>query len=303
MTKAAARRYNGRMEINAQLAARLSEAYGAEAENVIRGLCSRRKTTFRVNTLKSTAERVESALQNTGIAFERIGGGYAVAGGDYAALRSSEMYANGEIYVQSLSSMLPPLALGASAGENVLDMCAAPGGKTSQIAALTGGGAYITACEINPVRAERLKHNLALLGVRRVSVLVTDASALDPAMKFDRILLDAPCSGSGTLSETDGGNFSEKLLAACMKKQRALLSRAFALLAPGGVLVYSTCSLLPCENEEALLSALPRSGFSVAETGLAPERAAVLPSECGTLVAPDEYYEGFFVAKVVSDPR
>ena len=96
--------------------------------------------------------------------------------------------------------MIPPLVLAPRQGETVLDMAAAPGGKTTQMAALSGNAALITACEKNRIRAERMQFNLQRQGATRVSVMVEDARRLDDLFSFDRILLDAPCSGSGTIA-------------------------------------------------------------------------------------------------------
>ena len=114
------------------------------------------------------------------------------------------IYKEGGIYLQSLSSMLPPLFLGPKAGESVLDMAAAPGGKTTQMAAMTGNQAQITACEKNKARSEKLKYNLEKQGASGTYVMVEDARKLDDFFSFDRILLDAPCSGSGTVEVRDG---------------------------------------------------------------------------------------------------
>lgn len=100
--------------------------------------------------------------------------------------------------------MLPALVLAPKAGETVLDMAAAPGGKTTQMAALSGGKALITACEKNAIRADRLQFNLTRQGARAVNIMRQDARLLDSLFKFDKILLDAPCSGSGTLLLEDG---------------------------------------------------------------------------------------------------
>lgn len=288
------------MEINKLLENKIQAAYGTLADGVLSGFSVCRKTTFRTNTLKSTDNAVSEELNRADIPYEKINGAFATDMQNDARVRALNSYVRGELYIQNLSSMLPPLALAPVPGENILDMCAAPGGKTSQISAMTGGGAYITACEKNAVRAEKLRHNLALLGVKRTTVLVTDAGKLDPVMKFDRILLDAPCTGSGTITPRAPGCFSAKLLAACVKAQKTLITRAAMLLKKGGVLVYSTCSLLPEENEDVVSYAL-KSGLDIEPVGIVPERAELLPvrTEGALLVAPDEYYEGFFVAKLI----
>ena len=114
--------------------------------------------------------------------------------------------------------MLPPIILEPKEGENILDMAAAPGGKTTQMAALTNNKAFITAVEKNKIRAERLKYNLQKQGVGCVNVMLEDARKLSDFFSFDKILLDAPCSGSGTMSIFDK-NFNEELIKRSSKIQ------------------------------------------------------------------------------------
>ncbi len=113
------------------------------------------------------------------------------------------IYKNGELYLQSLSSMLPPIILEPKERTDILDMAAAPGGKTTQIAALTNNRAHITACEKNKIRAERLKYNIDKQGATCVFIMEKDSRYIDNFFSFDQILLDAPCSGSGTLDFKD----------------------------------------------------------------------------------------------------
>ena len=222
-------------------------------------------------------------------------------GAGEAAVAALPMFENGEIYMQSLSSMIPPLVLGAQAGENVLDMAAAPGGKTTQIAALTGGGALITACERNKMRAERLEYNVKKQGASRVTVMNMDARQLDDFFAFDRVLLDAPCSGSGTVTEGSRGQFSREYLDRTVKMQKTLLDKAIRLLKPGHELVYSTCSVLREENEEVVAAALKKGGVQLVPIDTAAfDGVPLLPTDMpGVMcVCPDEWYEGFFVAKM-----
>ena len=139
-------------------------------------------------------------------------------------------------------------------------MAAAPGGKTSLLSALSGGEAFLTACEKDKIRAERLKYNLAKLSVPRTSVLVQDALSLDEFYRFDKILLDAPCSGSGTLTPDGEIKISEKLVENSVKLQEKLLRKSLKLLKKGSVMVYSTCSVLKEENEGVLEKVL-KEGF------------------------------------------
>ena len=294
------------MDIPVFLQEKLTAQYGEQtAARILAGYAARRPVTLRVNALKADAAGVKAALSAAGIAFDEAPWSeHALILRDVRedAVRALALYEDGRVYLQSLSSMLPPLLLGARPGENVLDMAAAPGGKTTQIAALTDGGAMITACEKNAVRAERLRFNVARQGASRVSVLVGDALALDELLRFDRVLLDAPCSGSGTLSPQESrARFTPELLSRAAATQRAQLLKALRLLRPGCDMVYSTCSVLREENEQVVAQAL---GSGLAELVAIDETRfasvpRLAPQIAGTLlVAPGALYEGFFVAKL-----
>ena len=303
------------MNIPAFLTERLTAQYGEEtARRIAAGFEAGRKTTLRVNRLKAEPARIAAALADAGISTRRVpwsedalvleGAGQveSVMGmGREDAVAALPMFENGEIYMQSLSSMIPPLVLGAQAGENVLDMAAAPGGKTTQIAALTGGGALITACERNKMRAERLSYNVKKQGASRVTVMNMDARQLDDFFAFDRVLLDAPCSGSGTVTAGSRGQFSREYLDRTVKMQKTLLDKAIRLLKPGHELVYSTCSVLREENEEVVAAALKKGGVQLVPIDTAAfDGVPLLPTDMpGVMcVCPDEWYEGFFVAKM-----
>ena len=189
--------------VPAYLAQLLIAQYGEEtAERIAEGYAKSRAVTLRANPLKADAQTVRQALCEKGIETEPVawyGDAMIVKNAREDALTAMELYESGAIYLQSLSSMIPPMFLGAKPGENVLDMAAAPGGKTTQIAALTGNQAMITACEMNKIRADRLKYNVQRQGATRVTVMNIDSRNMDDLFSFDRILLDAPCSGSGTV--------------------------------------------------------------------------------------------------------
>ena len=219
-------------------------------------------------------------------------------------IRFYAIYKEGGIYLQSLSSMLPPLFLGPKAGESVLDMAAAPGGKTTQMAAMTGNQAQITACEKNKARSEKLKYNLEKQGASGTCVMVEDARKLDDFFSFDRILLDAPCSGSGTVEVRDGvcrTKISKELVERSARTQEELLKKALKLLKSGHEMVYSTCSILKEENEVLLKRVLKSAGGELVPIGEEwTKELPLLPNAMpGTLlVGPNELFEGFFVAKI-----
>lgn len=282
-----------------ELQTRLKASFGALFSVVERGLCGERAVTLRVNTLKTSAEEVAAALAAAGIEAVRAEwypDAFLLSDAREDAVRALAMYERGEVYLQSFSSMLPPLVLAPAEGENLLDMTAAPGGKTTQLLALSGGKALITACERDTVRFSRLQFNLARQGAARVNARKTDALALDDALKFDKILLDAPCTGTGTLHAGSEARFSAAYLARCTAPQRKLIKKARCLLKRGGTLVYSTCSLLPEENEGAVEEAL-RLGLRLLPVEL-PASVPRLPSREGTVcVCPTKKFEGFFIAK------
>lgn len=160
----------------------------------------------------------------------------------------------GEIYVQEASSMLPPLAMDlekVKKGDSILDMAAAPGSKSSEIVELTGDKCVVVANDSDFRRLAPLKANLERVGARNIMITNSDASSLESEEKFSRILLDAPCSGSGVIRKSPNTlkMYNPGKLKKMQNLQFKLFSNAVRLLEEGGVLVYSTCSLDPEEDE------------------------------------------------------
>lgn len=266
------------------------------ASEIERGFRSERPLTLRVNTVKTTVDQAIRGLKVSPVPWMREA--FVLGDTDQKSLENTPLYREGHIYFQSLSSMLPPLYLAPRAGENILDMTAAPGGKTCELYALSGGEALITACERDKIRFERLRFNLERQGAGRVSAICRDATSLDDFLSFDKILLDAPCTGTGTGTPSSPIRFTEEYLRKCVRAQEKLLRKALRLLKRGGTLVYSTCSVLKAENERLLSAVLPSCGAKLVPIepfGGIP----ALPSLEGTVaVCPTELYEGFFVAKI-----
>ena len=293
--------------IPSYLAQLITAQYGEEtAERIAQGFEQRRAVTLRANRIKSDAASVRAALDAAGIKTRGVSWSEdAMILEDVRedAMTPLSLYENGEIYMQSLSSMIPPIVLEPKPEENILDMAAAPGGKTTQIAAMTGNRAQITACERHAARAERMKYNLQKQGATRVNVMNIDSRQLDDMFRFDRILLDAPCSGSGTIQLSQGSRarFTREYLDKTAKTQEALLIKALSLLRPGCEMVYSTCSILERENEEIVRRAMKKTGAQLVPVDTAAFAGVpLLPVTLeGTMcVCPDEEYEGFFVAKL-----
>ena len=287
---------------------KLEKQYGTKiTKEIIEGYQTKRKTTLRINTIKSNIEEIKKELEKEKIEYETIKWSkeaLIIKNADEKTIQEMEIYKNGKIYLQSLSSMLPPIILEPKEGTDILDMAAAPGGKTTQIAALTNNKAHITACEKNKIRAERLKYNVDKQGATCVFIMPKDSRFIDDFFSFDQILLDAPCSGSGTLDYNDANvekYFTEQLIERSSKTQKTLLSKAIKLLKPGHEMVYSTCSILDCENEDVVASVIKSGNIEIVPINFeGMEELPILPAKIpGTLcVKPTELYEGFFVAKI-----
>ena len=286
----------------------LEKQYGIEiAQKIIEGYLAKRKTTLRINTIKSNIEEIKQKLDIKKIEYEEVKWSkeaIIIKNEDEKAIQEMDIYTNGEIYMQSLSSMLPPIILEPKEDTDILDMAAAPGGKTTQIAALTNNKAHITACEKNKIRAERLKYNIDKQGASCVFIMQKDARFIDDFFSFDQILLDAPCSGSGTLDFNDNNiekYFSKQLIDRSSSVQKTLLSKAIKLLKPGHEMVYSTCSILSCENEDIVAHSIKNENVEIVPIHFeGMEELPLLPTKIhGTLcVCPTDLYEGFFVAKI-----
>lgn len=208
-------------------------------------------------------------------------------------------YDAGAWWVQDAAAAIPVKLLGDVTGLRVLDLCAAPGGKTLQLAA---GGADVTAVDLSEKRMVKLNQNLARTGLT-AKTIVSDAFAYSDG-GFDAVLLDAPCSATGTIRRhpdlpyaKDGSEFG-----ALIEQQEALIDHALTLLRPGGRLVYCTCSLLPDEGEVQMEEALARhTGLTVTPTALPGLDPAWTTEEGGLRLRPDYWpdlsgMDGFYIA-------
>ena len=286
---------------------KLINQYGEDITNsIIEGYAQKRNLTFRINSLKTTKKQIIDFLISQDICYKEIEwyeDALIIENADESVIRETAMYQKGEIYLQSLSSVIPPIILEPKDNENILDMAAAPGGKTTEMYALSKGKANITACEKNKIRAERLKYNIEKQGATRIGVLMQDARRLDPFFMFDKILLDAPCSGSGTIDLNDEKNvqgFTEELVNRSVKVQRELIDKALKHIRVGKEMVYSTCSILHEENEAYLEDLIKRKNIEIIPIDMSRyEEVPKLPVTIkGTLcVCPTKLYEGFYVAK------
>jgi tRNA (cytosine49-C5)-methyltransferase len=284
---------------------------------VLAGFSAPRRPAFRVNVLRAETEEVRAELETAGLVLEAVSwysDAFELGRGTLAELQACEPYRRGEVYVQNPSSMLPPLFLQPSAGEVLLDLCAAPGSKTTQLACLIGDRGRIVANDRSRKRCFRLESVLREQGVQCAEVSNRSGEVFGRvrAGAFDRVLVDAPCSGEGRFSLDDPASmegWSTRLIKRLASQQRRLLISGLYALRGGGTLVYSTCTLAPEENELVIAKVLrhfdgkvellePPFEVSGAVGGLTSWRGRDLdPALARTRrILPDSRHEGFFLA-------
>lgn len=327
-------------ELPERFLARLADMYGQSIFLQLKKSFVERPTTFRFNRIKALKhENIKALLEEKGFRSKRVPwyeDAFMLQNKSKRELTSVSDYVEGKLYVQSLASMVPPLVLDPKSGERVLDLTAAPGSKTSQIAgmmfvpdtsagpsALGGGGekkGQLVANDNNKVRFFKLKHNMELLGVSDDSgflkLRMEDGSRLcgEYPAYFDKILLDAPCSAEARFIEGEPktyGYWSERKIKEMAYKQRKLLLSAWIALKPGGTLVYSTCTFAPEENEMQISRLMERFPGEVEVLPIAIPGLKILDplrSWKGKVFHPDVKkamrifptgeIEGFFVARL-----
>lgn len=288
------------------LKTKLETQYGTElTTKIINAYQESKVVSLRINSIKTTKEEIINTLKDNDITYEEISwydNALVITNKIEEDLKNLPIYQEGKIYLQSLSSQLPPLFLNPKENEIILDMAAAPGGKTTEISALSNNKAMITAIEKNKIRSERLQYNIDKQGAKKVTVLNTDARFLNEYFIFDKILLDAPCSGSGTFTNNNFNNFNEDLVNRSTKFQTSLITEAIKHLKAGGELIYSTCSILKEENE-LIIENILKSNSNIELVPLDFTNYQDIPKLPTTLegtlcILPTKYYEGFFVAKL-----
>ena len=283
------------------------------AESILRGMASPRPTTLRANTLRFDATELLRFFRENAVKHQRVPwypDAFSLTEAREREVEQWPVYREGRVYLQSISSMIPALALGPLPGERVLDIAAAPGSKTTQMAALMGGTGCIVANDLDPIRAERLAYNVRLQGCANVEVVVGRGEKIGERMpdSFDRVLLDVPCSGEGRFvvgEPATSRSWSPGLITECVRIQRKLLASGARALKPGGVLVYSTCTLNKEENERAVQWALETLPLQVEKIPIAIPGAFAGMTRGGDArvagalrIFPDALREGFFICRM-----
>jgi len=276
----------------------------------------RQYKSFRINTLKISVEEAHSLLLSRKVDFQKVDFcPYAINIEKAVAqeILKSDLVNNGLLYAQGLESLLPVLALDLRPNQRVLDLCAAPGSKTSQIAMHMNNQGFLKANEPILQRLYRLKSVLQLTEAK-AQISSTDGRRMkDHSGLYDRILVDAPCSCEGRFIVNEPKSFaywSVRKIKEMSHKQKGLLLNASRLLAPGGILVYATCTFAPEENEEVVDWFFRKTDEHFELTPVQIEGVKIYPCltqwhersydlriKDAVRILPDERMEGFFIAK------
>ena len=287
------------MSIPPEFIERLGAELGAAtARQIVATMSQPKRTAYWINPLR------EGTLPRFGEAMEGLEGVMACAGRDRQEVTRHPAASAGRIYPINPSSAVAVAALMPCAGEEVLDLAAAPGGKTILIAARMQNRGRLAAVEPVRKRYFRLRSNLARCGVTIAPCYRDDGRRTGDKTpgRFDRVLLDAPCSSEARFradAPKTTRHWSRRKTAESARKQRALLASAFQCLKPGGTLVYCTCAFSRSENEDvvtSLLDSRPAATLAPFEFPAAPGGETNLPGALRIL--PDDRYDGFFIAVI-----
>jgi NOL1/NOP2/sun family putative RNA methylase len=299
---------------------RLREILGSENyANYIEIMQSNKLTTFRVNTLLTTTSALLSDLAANEFTIQPVpwcDTAFSIPSTQKRLLTETKAFRAGQLYIQNASSIFASLVLQPQPGEEIMDLAAAPGGKTLHIAALMANQGRIAAIEAVKSRFFRLKSNVQQAGATSIRAYLKDGAhvwRLVPK-RFDRVLLDAPCSSEARIHIEDPSSYdfwSEKKIVEMSRKQKKLIYSAIKSLKSGGTLVYCTCSFAPEENEEIVQYALDKftdtltilpitTPFDNYQPGLLQWQNKTFASELkyAVRILPTNAMSGFFICKL-----
>ncbi|MBM7555512.1 16S rRNA (cytosine(967)-C(5))-methyltransferase RsmB [Halanaerobacter jeridensis] len=263
-------------------------------------------TVVRTNTLKLTREELISNLEQEGAEAEAITKvGEAVNLSNYNSIASLKSFQRGEFFVQGLSSMLVAHVLEPTAHDLVIDLCAAPGGKSTHFAQVMNNQGQINAVDLHQQKLDLIQENCDRLGIENIDTYCGDGREITFEQQANKILVDAPCSGLGIIGKKPEIRWQKKPqdLQQLQELQLELLTNAAGLLQDGGELVYSTCTFTPEENQaviEKFLAEFPQFSLVDLETEAQNLELTDYLNDGMIQILPDnKFLEGFFIAKLV----
>lgn len=272
------------------------------------GIRQKRGSSFRLNLLKGERSEVVNQLRKEGIRFRDVPGieHAFLLDSSEKELQKSTPYTDGKIYLQGLSGMLAPLMLGPKPGEQVLDMAAAPGSKTTMLAGLMDNKGLIDAIEPDFIRLERLKFNCNIMGVANTTFhkAMGEKFRKEDEAIYDAVLADVPCSGEGRFNLHDKPSYifwKHNTVPKFAKLQYKILTAAIRLTKPGGRILYSTCTMNRQENEEVVklvMKDFPELSCTAFQTPInnIEEYEPIKEGKLKALrITPSPRFEGFFL--------
>ncbi|MGV8980245.1 16S rRNA (cytosine(967)-C(5))-methyltransferase RsmB [Clostridium sp.] len=275
------------------------------AEEILRGLNYRPDVTVRVNTLKLNYEEIWQKLIENGYNIEK---GYACSDAIRIIkgknIENNLLFNEGSITVQDESAMLTAHSMDLKPDLEVLDLCSAPGGKTTHIAEIMRNTGHIFAFDLHENKLSLIKQNLNRIGIINTTCNVMDATIYDPSLlkSADRVLIDVPCSGFGIIRKKPEIKWSKNIkdIENIISTQRKIMENASKYVKKGGVLVYSTCTLNKDENESNVDWFIENHPEFKVQPVFYGELKNINYSDTGYVtILPNEYMDGFFIAKII----
>ncbi len=289
-----------------ETAQRWIDAFGYEfAEDIMKAQSEDAEMTLRINRLKSDTGTVSDMLKKNGVNVRKCADSEFFIKTDGFDIVNSELYKKGIITAQDISASLAVSVLAPEKGENVLDICAAPGGKTTLCGEFMENTGHITACDIHPHKIDIIKKNAARMGIDIIDARLSDSTEFKEEFKenFDRVLADVPCSGSGIIKRKPDIKYKPDME---YEMQYKILENAAAYLKRGGFMVYSTCSIEKSENEDIINRFLKEhTDFECEDiSGKLPERLRKDTASSGYVtIYPTDGADGFFICGIRKKQR
>lgn len=285
----------------------LCESYGRKStKKILASYLEAKPLTIRVNESRISVEKMRDILRKQGINVEA---GYYVpqalnlAGG--VRVEQLQGYAEGYFVVQDESSMLPVMCSGIELDDTVMDLCAAPGGKTLQAAEYTGANGIVSSRDLTPYKVNKIQENVLRIGYENVQCKVLDGTCPDPEWNnlADVVIADVPCSGLGIIGRKPDikYNITEEMMESLVDLQRQIVTQAVAYMKPDGVMMYSTCTLNPAENKDQVAWMVEHLGVTLESLDdYLPETLRNTQTRDGMLqILPGiQKSDGFFLARL-----
>ncbi|MEG2016897.1 MAG: 16S rRNA (cytosine(967)-C(5))-methyltransferase RsmB [Clostridium sp.] len=279
--------------------------YGEKVgEDILQGLNKRPSVTLRVNSTKGEFDQVAKELEDNGYNIEEgVICPEAIRIVRGSSVEENPLFREGVLTVQDESAMLVAPAMDLEEGMTVLDLCSAPGGKTTHIAEIMNNTGRVIGFDIYDHKLELIKSNSERLGLTNIELGLLDATKSEESLKNlgDRVLIDVPCSGLGIIRKKPEIKYTkrEKELKAIISVQREIMKNAATYVKPGGILLYSTCTINKWENEDNLKWFLWNfKDFDIEPLNFGKVDNIVYGENGCVTVLPNEYMDGFFIAKL-----